>query len=73
MYKKPCVVYGDWISVSEMETTYAVNVVNISQMNVLEIIVSKPQVSHSFWVQKDPKKSLELIKSLTERGIIQIG
>lgn len=56
-----------------METTYAVNVMNISQMNVLEIIVSKPQVSHSFWVQKDPKKSLELIKSLTERGIIQIG
>lgn len=64
------------LSISEMETNYIVNIVNISQINVLEttvLTVSKPQLSHSFWVQKDHNKSLELIKSLTERRIMQIG
>lgn len=35
-----------------METDYIVNVVNISQVNVLETTVSKPQLSHSFWINK---------------------
>lgn len=36
----------------EMEIYYIVSVVNISQVNVLETTVSKPQLCHSFWMNK---------------------